>query len=164
MPSPLIQFRAMPPLDAKLAARANPWADDPQQRRLAEAARESLSRYYALLEAELRTVRLTRAQALALCDVLTGTNIDSTWAGSANRLLAYDIEDSIEDGLGERWDIDPTELAATVRGWTRGQSLAVVDAVVQFLALDTSDDHDVALAAVGLVRPDPAATRLTGEK
>lgn len=148
MPSAQIQFRATPMLAEALPARAG--ADQS----LAHVAQDSLERYFTLLAGELRRVRLSREQALLLCDVLNGTLIDPVWAESAPELLAAEVEDSDLDGMGEKWDVDLEEFVTTIRSWSRGQALAVVDAVGRWWKLDASD-WDEALIQVGLLRRSP---------
>lgn len=145
MPSAQIHFRATPKIDEGLTARAD------QDISPSRVAQESLERYFTLLGAELRRVYLSRQQALLLCDVLNGTFVDTMWAESAPDLLAGEVEDSAPDGMGAKWEVDLTEFVATIQSWSRGQALAVVDAVVRWWKLDAAD-WDEALIEVGLLR------------
>lgn len=146
MPSAQIQFRATPGLAEALPARAG---DDQS---LALVAQESLELYFTLLRAELRRVRLTREQALLLCDVLRGTAVDVTWAESGPELLAGDVEESALDGMGEKWEVDIAAFAGQLRSLTRAQALAVIDAVTRWWKSVDVSDWDTALVQVGLLR------------
>ena len=109
---------ALAPGAAPLLADALPARASADQS-LALVAQDSLERYFALLSGELRRVRLSREQALLLCDVLNGTVIEPMWAESGPELLAAEVEDSALDGMGEKWDVDLDEFACTIRSWSR---------------------------------------------
>jgi hypothetical protein len=106
-------------------------------------------------------VRLTRNEALALCEVQRVTGFGIVWAENSPVILAEDVVDADRlDGLGESFEIDAAALAATCRGWTRGQGLSVVDAVRRFWMLPEDISHDEGLVQVGLIRaPSLLATR-----
>ncbi|MFD0366318.1 hypothetical protein ACFQZZ_33200 [Nocardia sp. GCM10030253] len=146
MPSERVAFRAVPPLDHELESRRRAPATA-----LGTVAQEQLDRWFGFLAAQLKTVRLSRGQALCLCDVLGSTLIDALWLLNPGQLLAAEIEDAAEDGYGEKWDIDTDELAALCASWNPGQGLAVVDAVRRF-RLAPGDDFDASLVQVGLAR------------
>lgn len=148
MPSERIAFRAVPPLDTGLEHRRH---DDGVA--LGTVAATQLERWFSFLATQLATVRLTRGQALCLCDLLRSTMIDQTWMHAPGELIAYELDDAAEDGFGEKWSIDVAELITIVRSWHPGQGYAVLDAVQQFWNLDGHEDYDVALVAVGLARP-----------
>ncbi|MFD6401186.1 hypothetical protein [Nocardia sp. NPDC060249] len=148
MASERIAFRAVPPLDTNLAQRRH---DDAVA--LGTVAATQLDCWFAFLATQLSTVRLSRGQALCLCDVLNSTLIDQTWMHTPGDLLADELDDAAEDGFGEKWDIDLPELMALARSWHPGQGYAVLDAVQRFWNLDDRGDYDAALVAVGLVRP-----------
>jgi hypothetical protein len=145
MRSPLVAFRAVPPLHGHLAARCT--SDEPAPADLVEATRRSLARYFTLLDRELASVDLERDEALFLAGMLNGTHVDEELL--TVRHLDHEIEDA------DPWnDVDAGKLAAKVRGWTLAQKLAVVDAVERYWQISNISDHDQALRQVGLL---PAA-------
>jgi hypothetical protein len=147
VPSENIQFRAVPPLDVELHSRRRGGIS------AAVVAQNSVTRYFTLLAAELREVTLTRGQALLLCSVLNGTWIENTfWARTPREMLIAELEDSQPDGYAERTEVDLASFLDQVRGWTRAQALAVVDAVERFWTISEVEDTDQALAQVGLLR------------
>lgn len=102
-----------------------------------EPLRKAASRYFALLERELRTCELTEAEALLVCDALNGTWRD--WGGlgqvSARSALTLEIEDSIRlNNLDKKWGVDEGAFWAKASLWSEAQCLAVVDAVERFWA------------------------------
>ncbi len=148
MASPLVQFRALPGMLAALRRRTV--ENDPQPRDLSEIARRDLSRYYVMLDVELAraAARLTREQALVLCDVLMGSLVDEDLA--LVRYLDHEVSDGLAEGLARKWEADEPALLSLVQGWTLAQRLAVVDAVERFHRLDGLD-YDSALLEVGLL-------------
>lgn len=150
MPSPMIQFRAQAELAAPLTARSS--GDEAKD--LSLTARRDLTRYYALLEADLATVarRLTPHEVLAICDILTGTHIDD--ALLTVRHLDHEIADAEEDGIGQKWEVDLTGLAATVKALSPSVKLALVDAIERWRKAPTGDGKEFidGLRAVGLAR------------
>jgi hypothetical protein len=120
---------------------------------LGSVAQESLGRYFTLLAVELGQITLSRSEALLLCSVLKGKTIDDLqWPRQATHLLVAELCDSASDGHAERLQVDLQSFTERVRGWTRVQALAVVDAVERFCRSQDGSDTDVALALVGLVR------------
>lgn len=109
------------------------------------AARD-LQRYYTMLKHALKTVNLERNEALLLCDVSNGT----IWDVSTVKLLYAQVEDSLEDGYAEKWDVDAPALIAKLRKLNGFQCLAVVDAIERWWNLEIQD-HDERLKIVGLV-------------
>lgn len=148
MPSERVAFRAVAPLDRELGARSdNP--DGP----LGTVVQAELGRWFRFLAVQLSTVRLSREQALYLCDVLNGVLVDDSWLRDPGQLLAAEVEDAAIDGLGEKWGVDPAVLAAMCAGWHPAQAMAVLDAVARFWRADSAEtDVDDRLAAVGLIR------------
>lgn len=146
--SKTVQFRSPPELAEQLAARAT------QERGVGSVAQRDLERYYTQLHAELRQLRLRPNEALFLCDLLSGTSIDAMWAESGPQALASDIEDAQLDELGAQWGVDEQALAERVRSYSRGQVLALVDAVERWWnrPVDADVDQDTALVQLGLVR------------
>lgn len=148
MPSKPVQFRTPPKLAEELAARAT------AERGAGTVAQRDLERYYTQLRAELRQLRLRPNEALFFCDLLSGEAIDAMWAESGPQVLASDIEEAQLDELGAQWGVDEQALARQVRGYSRGQVLALVDAVERWWhrPVDADADRDTALVQLGLVR------------
>jgi len=147
MASPNIVFRAVGGLGAALAARTR--GDSPPARELSETARRDITRYYAALAADLAPVRLDAAEGMFLCDMLNAAHVDNQLL--LVRHLAHEVEDSLADGLAEKWGVDGAALVKTVAGWTTGQRLAVVDAVERFWRAAPHADHEAALRTAGLL-------------
>jgi hypothetical protein len=148
MASAVVNFRMVPPLDTELAIRRR------DSVAAGAVAADSLNRYFTLLAAELRSVTLSQREALLLCAVLNGTLADtSLWPQQANQLRAYELEDSEPDGYAEQFEVELAPFVDRVRGWSRSQALAVVDAVERFWASGDDRDTDEVLAEVGLIRP-----------
>ncbi len=147
MASPAINFRAIPPLDRHLAARTRTTGT---RSVMNTVAADDLARYYTLLATELATVSLSRGQALAICDILNGATIDHLFVSAPVVCLAAELEDAVDDDLGDKWDIDLPALIAMVKTWRPAQALAVIDAVERWWAAE-SRDHEAALARVGLI-------------
>ena len=152
MPSQLLQFRAQPATGQALATLAG------EEGKPNALAADRLERYVHLTRRALSTLRLPREEALLLVDVLRGTLVDSTfWAASGPALLAAEIEDAAEDGLGEKWGVDLDKLAARIRSWHPVTVLAITDAVQAWWNLTSSRENphswDEALHAVGLLVP-----------
>ncbi|WP_454859707.1 hypothetical protein [Promicromonospora soli] len=144
MPSPTVNFRATPPLDYYLQARAYD-----EDRTISAAARNGLLRYYRILDASLRGLSLTEAEASLICDALNGVWLRD---GGSEEMIWAEISDAISyEGLDTKWGVDGASLVGTVRGWTLAQKVAVVDAVERFWS-DTSRPSGEMLREAGLVR------------
>ncbi len=90
-------------------------------------------RYRALLDDAMPT--LTEAQWSAICDVLNGTWLicdDIERTGDPVHSIWASIADSDEDGTGEKWNIDPLALAATLRDMPYASQAAVAEVVRRF--------------------------------
>lgn len=108
-----------------------------------------LDRYYTVLTLALAQVHLTPNEALLICDALNGTFIDVYTA----QLLHAEIEDSLPDGLAEKWDVDGAALVAKLRDLSLLQQMAVCDAVERWWRNTYDvDDGRARLVRVGLVR------------
>lgn len=144
MPADKVQFRPGP-LAAALAARAD--VDD--NAHISQVAQRDLGRYYDLVALALASVELGQSEASLIVDALNGTLIDVQTA----QLLAYEIADSLEDGLAKKWGVDGAALVAKVGAWSLAQRLAVCDAAERFWRgsyhVEAIGDK---LAAVGLIR------------
>jgi hypothetical protein len=125
-------------------------------------AERTLTRYHALMAAELARCRFTEAEASLLCDAGDGMY----WEPSSIPLLWTEITDAIDlDALAARWQLGGgrrtdaehfeagSHLIAKLRALTPGQTFAVVDAVERFWT--DPNPRGERLRAVGLVR-DPA--------
>ncbi|PJE97137.1 hypothetical protein CUT44_14235 [Streptomyces carminius] len=165
MPSPKIDFRAVPPLDRLIEQRRDfpdtrnaPLASAPdepyQEARPGAVAARDLYAYYQLTTAELEDAarELTHDQVLAIMEALHGISLDVTWLTSAPALLSEEIADGYgddEDGP----DKERQDLADTVAAWPRLRALAVVEAAVAARTrMRGGQNLDAALAAVGLLR------------
>ncbi|MEV4440451.1 hypothetical protein AB0K09_15785 [Streptomyces sp. NPDC049577] len=164
MPSPVVKFRAVPPLDALIEARrahpdtrSNPLAGGPSEPHgyvnPGTVAARDLYAYYQLTAAELAEAaeQLTRRQVLMVVEAVRGLALDFRWIVQAPQLLAAEIADAYaddEDGPGK----ERRELAEIVAGWPRLRALAVVEAAVSLRL--AGHDLDEALRRVGLL---PAA-------
>lgn len=143
-PHPKVQFRAAA-LEPALTARA----DEPD-RSISNVAQRDLGRYYDLLALALASVELSAGEASLIVDALNGTIIDTQTA----QLLAYEVQDSLEDGLAEKWGVDGAALVEKIGAWSLAQRLAVCDAAERFWRGPYRKDGPLAdtLAAVGLIR------------
>lgn len=114
------------------------------------AAKRDLERYYEVLQRDLASITLTEGEAMLILDVCNGT----FWSGWSAPLLWADIEDALEDGYAEKWDVDGPALVARLRALTPGQSMAVVDAVERWWSLENRNQlsRTESLRAVGLIR------------
>lgn len=127
-------------LQTELGDRARPGGS------LGQVAGRDLERYYNLLRRELATVELTEREALLLCDALNGTLLEPTTFS----LLWAEVADAIQsDNLHIKWKIvDEEAFVRRLRGWTPGQTTAVIDAVERFWRAPNESDR---LQSVGLV-------------
>lgn len=110
---------------------------------------EVAMRYRALLDDAMPT--LTENQWSAICDVLNGTWLiceDIERRGDPVRTTWASIADSAEDGVAEKWNIDPLALAATLRGMPYASQAAVAEVVRRFWNHPGLND----LATVDLLR------------
>ncbi len=114
----------------------------------AETVRTLAERYLYALQQELRAVSLTEAEALLILDAANGT----LWEPHSAGLLWAEVDDSLADGLAEKWDVDGPALVAKLKALTYTQSLAVVDACeVWGRQYSQNEDRKMTLHAVGLV-------------
>jgi hypothetical protein len=150
-----IQFRAEPALLRDLDAQLGPIdADGPNAGKLLRAARsnkarETLHYFYYALAVELRTVNFTEQEALLVVDTLNSV----LWEPFSVPLLVANVEDSIAEGLAEKWDVDGDALLAKLRALTYTQTLAVIAATRKWWNTQTATvDRAESLRAVGLLR------------
>lgn len=137
-----IQFRPGP-LGARLVERSE------AGRSPSQTAARDLDRYYDLLTIALAQVDLSPGEASLIVDTMNGTHIDLT----AAQMLHYEIADSLDDGLAEKWEIDGPGLAAKAGGWSLLTRMAICDAVERFWSdAYHIDDTAARLVRVGLVR------------
>lgn len=144
MPIDKIQFRPGP-LTAALEARGA--ADNATASQIAD---RDLSRYYDLLALALAQVQLSPGEASLIVDALNGTAVDLVAAQG----LPYEIADSLEDGLAEKWEVDGSALITKAHGWSLLQRIAVCDAAERFWSGAAYHVENTAarLITVGLVR------------
>ena len=147
--SPLIQFRAVPPMDGQIASRDRR-GDGPNR-----VAQRDLTRYYNLIALELRTVaaQLTLGEAALIVDAVRGMFVTDQLIEV--RHLDAELADAIAyEDLATKWGVDGDTLLDTVRGWTAGQRLAVVDAAERYWAAANAKPEaelETLLAEVGLL-------------
>jgi len=86
-----------------------------------------LDRYAEILRRERVEQLFGEAEWSALRDMLNG--VISEPAAMIRGSLAMGWEDSLEDGLAEKWDVDPSAMLAKLRALAFVQEVAVVEAV-----------------------------------
>lgn len=84
-------------------------------------------RYAEILRRERIEKQFSEAEWNALRDMLNGTLSEP--AELIRGSLQMGWEDSVEDGLAEKWDVDPQVLADKLGALTYVQEVAVVEAV-----------------------------------
>lgn len=91
----------------------------------AKTIARDLDRLYTLYKYAMAEVTLTQNEAMALMDVLNGTIMDVQSAS----LLWASVEDAcILDSLDQKWEIDKESFVNKLKGLSRTQALALVDA------------------------------------
>lgn len=140
-----IQFRPGP-LAGSLAART----DVQDNGHASKVAARDLSRYYDLLALTLPAAGLSVGEAALIVDALNGMIVDL----SAAQMLAAEIEDSLADGLAEKWGVDGPALVARAVAWPLALRLAICDAVERFWAAYAVESTAARLIAVGLTRQE----------
>lgn len=119
---PQVSFR-IAELTAPIQERTNSYNS------LGSIAKRDLERYYALLSAELRTVDLSEAEAMLICDAQNGILMES----HSMRLLWAGIDDAIAlDRLDQKWHVDGGPLVAKLRTLSPAQTYAICDAAERF--------------------------------
>ena len=89
-------------------------------------AKRDLDRYYALLESELKTVKLSELEWNLLRDACNGTLFEA----HTMHFLYAEIEDAIKvDGLDTKWKVDGGELIGKLKDYSPGQIWAIIDAL-----------------------------------
>ncbi|MFD9190311.1 hypothetical protein ACFWCA_19035 [Streptomyces phaeochromogenes] len=162
--SPVVRFRAVPPLNEQINARSlypevlsDPGLqqdeDEYPKASPGGVAARDLAVYYRLIAAELVDAELTRDEALMIVDATRGLLLDFTWTQSPSSMLASEVEDAFgdnEDGP----DLERKQLAERITQWPRLRALAVVEAARAAWALPDIEDLDAAMVKVGLVQPE----------
>lgn len=142
----LITYRAFGPLLDNLQQRAGAEAN---RAYLSQVAQRDGERYYHALASALKTITLTEAEALLICDALNGTLMEP----HTMQLLWAQIDDACRlDNLCEKWDCQREVIVDLLRDLSYCQSLAVVDAVERWWLLPDKSDRRQSLRAVGLLR------------
>lgn len=86
-----------------------------------------LDRYAEILRRERVEQLFSEAEWSALRDMLNG--VVSEPAGMIRGSLLMGWEDSLEDGIAEKWDVDPAVMGDKLRGLSFAQEVAVIEAV-----------------------------------
>ncbi|HEX6359470.1 hypothetical protein [Actinophytocola sp.] len=108
-------------------------------------AKRDLTLFYELLAAALRSIQLTRDEALLCC----------TAYDRRDGLLAAILDALNAPAPGARHDVDAVAFTARLVQWGPWHRAAVEDAIQRWWLLrDSGADPDDALERVGLVRPD----------
>jgi hypothetical protein len=84
-------------------------------------------RYAEILRRERIEKQFSEAEWNALRDMLNGTLSEP--AELIRGSLAMGWEDSVEDGLAEKWDVDPAALQKKLAALSYVQEVAVIEAV-----------------------------------
>lgn len=87
----------------------------------------ALDRYYEIIRRERVERLFSEAEWSALRDMLNGTMSEP--AGMCAGSLAMSWADSLEEGIAEKWGLDPAGMAEKLRALTYPQELAVIEAV-----------------------------------
>ena len=127
-------------LSDDLSARHDPEAQS-------VGAKRDLGRYYRLLEAELRALDLSDAEASFLCKVVDPNGFDSS-AGSFKFLWAH-VDDVVRRDPPSGGHVDPAALVDKLRSLSPGASLAVIDAVERYWRSPTKNPGKPALEFAG---------------
>ena len=97
------------------------------------ALNSAVARYLAIMDAH--RPELSRAEWLAVCDILNGTAVDETWTLRAAKYIAIEVEEGcLVDGLALKWEIDGPALVAKLAGLNVASALAVLHVVQTFWA------------------------------
>lgn len=88
---------------------------------------QALDRFAEILRRERIEKQFSDAEWNALRDMLNGTLSEP--AELIRGSLAMGWEDSIEDGIAEKWDVDPAAMQAKLAALSYVQEVAVVEAV-----------------------------------
>ncbi len=121
---PHISLRLPDALATQLDARSEPGRGG-----LSEAVRESLKRYFYLLDISRREIQdqFTGGEISLLADVCNGTMFEShTLSG-----VLADAEDA-EDAYYDKWGVDRKVLLSKLNALTLCQQAALVDAIERF--------------------------------
>lgn len=151
MPSPNLNFRAPADLLAKIRSR------DPQGLKLpGSIAKRDLERWYAALEAALRTVRLTPAEAVYLIRTVQE-------AYPVNESFVTVLDQVVDDSWLEGWGAARDTLARKLAPMPQVTRWALVDAAERYLAYAEKNPEastGMALHQVGLHTYDLAPWEL----
>lgn len=112
---PAVQFR-----DAEIEI----WLDaiaEPRESRGIAAAR-ALKLFRTIVDDELQRARLMPGELNLIADALQGTFVGATLL----RLLWAEIDESLEDGLAEKWGVDGPSLVGRLREMDMAALAAVV--------------------------------------
>lgn len=92
----------------------------------------ALDRYAEILRRERVEKLFSEAEWNALRDMLNGTISEP--AAMIRGSLAQGWEDSLDDGIAEKWVVDPQAMSAKLRALTYPQEVAVIHGVEQYFS------------------------------
>lgn len=90
----------------------------------------ALDRYAEIMRRERVEKLFSEAEWSALRDMLNGTISEP--AAMIRGSLAQGWDDSIEDGIAEKWAVDPAAMAGKLRALTYPQEVSVIHSVEQW--------------------------------
>jgi hypothetical protein len=101
---------------------------------LSEAIRETLMRYFALMDSGRRQLDgvFEGNEVALMVDVTNGTLFDVVWMENGGELLSFEVLDSKPDGTWEKWGVDGEALANKLRGLNSLQGASLIDAIQRF--------------------------------
>lgn len=112
-------------------------------------AKESIERYFALLDRERRVLAgmFTVAELSLMIDSCNGTMFEPhTMHG-----LSLEITDAVEDGAAEKWDIDGDSLVQRVKSLSPGATWALIDGIERWWSKGDSTLDAAGFMSIGLV-------------
>lgn len=117
-----------------------------------EIANRDLDRYYKLLQWQLRTVQLTKAEAMLICDALNG--LIHSFDLDPQQVLCIEIQDALAwESLEVKWEVDKAEILSKLRALNILQAAAIIDAVERFweaVSTGRNNDNQELIQEVGL--------------
>lgn len=123
---------------------------------LGSTARRDLTRYYQVVQDELRRLPFSREEVLLTLDAMNGVIVDPPAMYRA--ALALDVADHIRlNGADEKWGVDGAALVRRLESLSPGTMMALCDLAERFWSR-SDEDTDVVLRDLGVaawLRPAP---------